>query len=247
MTERLRQSPGEEARQAMAVTGEEPPPSRWTLRSIRATFPWLQDYSLSGVWRTLQRCQLRLRSARVRLFSPDPDYAPKVAYLCQCLQAAAAAPEHIVLLFLDEMGYGRWPDPAPDWSAAPPGPAPVAERGERSAVAHDTGRRTIGRSTSTLTWWRRWRGCRDASIPASRWCGCPPMRRGSIRSRSCGDGCGRLCSRCTGWRRTGYSSNNGCMPFWIGLHMVHPTCSATLACSVMACWHERCARHDYRL
>jgi hypothetical protein len=140
MTERLRQSPGEEARQAMAVTSEGPPPSRWTLRAIQATFPWLHTYSLSGVWRVLERYQLRLRSARTQLFSPDPDYARKVAYLCQCLQAAAAAPERVVLLFMDEMGYYRWPEPAPDWGAAPPEPAPVAGR----AGSNNQQWRTIG-------------------------------------------------------------------------------------------------------
>lgn len=138
--ERLHQHPGEAARQTLALTGDGPPPSRWTLRAIQATFPWLHDYTLSGVWRLLQRYQLRLRSARVQLFSPDPDYAAKVAHLCHCLQAAAAAPERVVLLFLDEMGYGRWPDPAPDWGAAPLEPAPVAER----AGANDQQWRIIG-------------------------------------------------------------------------------------------------------
>src|SRR5262245_48057093 len=33
---------------------------RWTLPAIRASFDWLADYSLSGVWRLLQRCGLRL-------------------------------------------------------------------------------------------------------------------------------------------------------------------------------------------
>lgn len=139
MTERLRQGPGEAARQAMAATNEGPPPSRWTLRAIRATFPWLQDYSLSGVWRLLQRYHLRLRSARAPLFSPDPDYTRKVAYLCRCLQAAAAAPEQVVVLFLDEMGYTRWPDPAPDWVAASPEPTPTAERADNNRQWHTIG------------------------------------------------------------------------------------------------------------
>jgi transposase len=33
----------------------------------------LADYRLSGVWRLLHRCRVRLRCARVPLSSPDPD------------------------------------------------------------------------------------------------------------------------------------------------------------------------------
>ena len=35
----------------MAVTDTTPPPSRWTLRTIRATFDIFGDMTLSGVWR----------------------------------------------------------------------------------------------------------------------------------------------------------------------------------------------------
>ena len=128
LVERLRQGPGEEARQEIAVTDESPPPSRWSLRSIRVTFAWLQGYTLSGVWRVLDRYQLRPRSARVQMYSPDPEYVPKVAYLCQSLREAALAPDRIVFLFMDEMGYYRWPAPAADWAPAAPAPGPVARR-----------------------------------------------------------------------------------------------------------------------
>ena len=74
----------------MQVSIEGPPPSRWTLRSIRATFPWLEEYTLSGVWRTLKRHGLSLRSARVQQYSPDPEYADKVDYLAYCMQETAA-------------------------------------------------------------------------------------------------------------------------------------------------------------
>lgn len=129
MVQRLRQGPGEEARREAAVTPDGPPPSRWTLRTIRATFAWMSTYSLSGVWRVLDRYGLHLRMARVQQYSPDPEYASKVAHLCRCLQEAALAPEEIVFLFMDEMGYYRWPAPAADWAPAPPEPAPVAQRG----------------------------------------------------------------------------------------------------------------------
>jgi hypothetical protein len=125
LTVRLRQAPGEEARQEMAVGPQGPAPSRWTLRSIRATFDWLQGYTLSGFWRLLTALDLPLRSAKVRQYSPDPEYTAKEAYLYRCMQAASAAPGEVVALFLDEMGYQRWPQPATDWAPGPPFPPPV--------------------------------------------------------------------------------------------------------------------------
>jgi hypothetical protein len=122
VAERLCQAPGEEARQVLGLP-EGVPPSRWQLRTIQASIPALADYTLSGIWRFLERSHLGLRSPQVQLYSPDPDYASKRDRLCTCLRGAAQHPESIVLLFLDEMGYFRWPDPAPDW-----GPAPCATR-----------------------------------------------------------------------------------------------------------------------
>jgi hypothetical protein len=120
LQERLRQGPGPEA----ARTPEGPPPVRWTLAAIRASFDALKDYTLSGVWRWLDRCGLRLRSARVQQFSPDPAYAAKVADLEMTLWEARRYPRSVVAVFLDQMGFSRWPDPAPDWGAQ----TPVAQR-----------------------------------------------------------------------------------------------------------------------
>ena len=103
---------------------EGPPPSRWTLAGIRATFDRFTDYTLSGVWRYLQRHGLRLRSARVQQFSPDPDYTAKVADLEMALWEARRYPESVTAVFLDQMGFARWPEPAPDWAAA----VPLADR-----------------------------------------------------------------------------------------------------------------------
>jgi transposase len=44
------------------------------------------------------------------------------------LQEAAAAPDAVAALFLDEMGYARWPEPGADWGLAAPAPRPVAGR-----------------------------------------------------------------------------------------------------------------------
>jgi transposase len=128
LLERLQHAPGEEARQAVAPTAKGPPPSRWTLRGIRASFAWLKDYTLSGVWRLLQRHGLRVRSAQVRQHSPDPAYEAKLEHLLACLRDAAAHPGEVVLVFLDEMGYYRWPAEGPAWAEAAPNPAPLADR-----------------------------------------------------------------------------------------------------------------------
>jgi len=136
---RLREGPGEEARRAVAVAPSGPAPSRWTLRTIRATVDWLQPYSLSGGWRVLTGLDLRLRSAQVQQYSPDPAYAAKEARLHACLREAAAAPGEVVAVFLDEMGYYRWPAPAPDW-----GPAAPAPPGRRRTVGTNSQWRIVG-------------------------------------------------------------------------------------------------------
>jgi len=124
--ERLHQGP--QASLQPPVEDQTPWPSRWTLRTIRAAFDWLHAQSLSGVWRTLKRARIGLRWARVQHYSPDPAYADKLTYLLACLREVALDPKKTVLLFLDEMGYTRWPDPAQDWAASAPAPVPVAER-----------------------------------------------------------------------------------------------------------------------
>ena len=128
LLERLRQGPGDEARQEMAVTEASPPPSRWTLRTIRATFEGFGRLTLSGVWRALERRRIGLRSATVQQYSPDPDYITKRDNLYKRMGEAAAAPGRIVLVFLDQMGYARWPEPADDWTGQAPDAPPLADR-----------------------------------------------------------------------------------------------------------------------
>jgi len=114
----------------MAVSDSSPPPSRWTLRTIRATFEVFRDLTLSGVRRSLERQGVGLRSAAVQHFSPDPEYATKYQHLCRCLNEAATMPDRVAMVFLDEMGYTRWPEPAPDWSGTAPAPRPQTDRAE---------------------------------------------------------------------------------------------------------------------
>ena len=115
----------------MAVTDSSPPPSRWTLRTIRATFDIFCDLTLSGIWRSLeQRFGIALRSGTVQHYSPDPEYTQKFDHLCKCLNEAALMPDRITLVFLDEMGYARWPDPGPDGTGRAPAAPPLADRAE---------------------------------------------------------------------------------------------------------------------
>jgi hypothetical protein len=128
LLERLQQAPAEEARQEVAPTATGPAPSRWTLRAIRASVPWLKHYTLSGVWRLLRRHKLKLRSAQIRQHSPDPDYLAKLERLLECLREAARHPNEVVLVFLDEMGYYRWPKEGRTWAQQAPEARPLAER-----------------------------------------------------------------------------------------------------------------------
>jgi len=126
--QRLQQGPGPEA-QAETAAPNAGPPSRWTLRTIRATFPSLQEYTLSGVWRWLhKRIGVRLRSAAVQQYSPDPQYEKKLRRVKRYLRQAARDPQHVVVVFLDEMGYSVWPEAAADWCAAAPAEPPLADR-----------------------------------------------------------------------------------------------------------------------
>jgi transposase len=128
LKQRLQYAPGEEARAELAPTASGPPPSRWTLRGVRATFPWLKHYTLSGVWRVLRRSGLSIRAAQVRQHSPDPEYLAKLEQLLACLRDVAKHPDEVVLVFLDEMGYYRWPKEGRTWASAAPDNPPQAER-----------------------------------------------------------------------------------------------------------------------
>jgi DDE superfamily endonuclease len=122
--ERLKARPGVECVENEGT----PPPSRWTLTRIAKTFPFLADYSMVGVWKILQAAGIRLRTSRTQMYSPDPRYQEKLEHLLTILRQVAHAPSRFVALFVDEMGFFRWPDPAPDWGPAPPALAPLADR-----------------------------------------------------------------------------------------------------------------------
>ena len=74
----------------------------------------------------LSRCGLRIRSGRVQQYSPDAASAKKVYHLCDCLRQTARAPDSHLVVFLDEMGYRRWPKAGRVWMQAAPTEVPVA-------------------------------------------------------------------------------------------------------------------------
>ena len=132
LLERVRQAPDEVVDKAKGVSTDVPIPSRWTLRTLRASLDWLEGYTLSGVYRVVSRCGLRLRSGRVQQYSPDPEYAEKVSHLSFCLQQVVRNRDKQELVFLDEMGYSRWPEAGSVWIQAPPGSIPVASCDENN-------------------------------------------------------------------------------------------------------------------
>ena len=69
-----------------------------------------------------------LRQGPAAALGDEQNYKEKEAHLLSCLQTTANNPERIACLFLDEMGYYRWPDTAPTWSLQAPEVAPVADR-----------------------------------------------------------------------------------------------------------------------
>jgi transposase len=113
--EPLQAGPGEAARREVAVGKSGPVPSRWTLRTLRASVAWLTGDPLSGGWRVLQACGLGVHVACARVFSPDPDYHRKVRRVPRCLRAAARHPDTVGARFLEELGSQRWPEVAPPW------------------------------------------------------------------------------------------------------------------------------------
>jgi hypothetical protein len=48
--------------------------------------------------------------------------------LLHCLRLVQSQSETLALVFLDQMGYYRWPAAATDWTAVAPAPPPVAQR-----------------------------------------------------------------------------------------------------------------------
>jgi transposase len=113
--ERLRQPPDLSCLGSV-VTSPALAPCRYRLEVVRATFDWMAEYTLSGVWRLLDRLGIGWKRGYINYWSPDPHYRPKVHFIEKCLKIVATDPLHNVAVFVDEMSYHRWPTPAADWS-----------------------------------------------------------------------------------------------------------------------------------
>lgn len=105
-----------------------PPQSRWTLQRIAHAFPFFAGYSLPGVCKALHAAGFGVRSARLQMWSPDPQYQHKLEHLLGVLRHVASAPSRMVAVFVDEMSFFRWPEPAVEWAARAPEPPAVADR-----------------------------------------------------------------------------------------------------------------------
>jgi transposase len=83
--------------------------SRWMLERIREAVSWLRGRSVVCVWKTLRRLGIVYKRGREYMHSPDPDYALKLAYIEAARHQAQRQPEHVILLYEDEITYYRRP------------------------------------------------------------------------------------------------------------------------------------------
>lgn len=71
--------------------------------------PWLAHYTDAGVSLALKRQKVRLKRGRLRLHSPDPAYATKLAWIARAVLRAEAAPARCVVIWGDEASVYRQP------------------------------------------------------------------------------------------------------------------------------------------
>jgi hypothetical protein len=116
-------------RRAPAQFGHEQ--SRWQLRTLLASCPWLRLGSLPGLWRLLERLGIRSLRGRDYVHSPDPHYSAKLDLIEQVRLRAWYAPEHSALLYLDEVSFYRQPSLSYGYEASGEG-QPLARRSYRS-------------------------------------------------------------------------------------------------------------------
>ena len=92
--ERLQAGPGEAARQEVAVGASGPAPSRWTLRTIRASVDWLTEYTLSGSRGAYCRVWSGASQFGRPLVQPRPGLPPQGAAAAPLSARRRAAPGH---------------------------------------------------------------------------------------------------------------------------------------------------------
>jgi hypothetical protein len=90
---------------------------------VRAAVAVVAEYSLSGLWRLLRRCRVRVRPLDAHLYRPDPQDLHQVARLEPGLREAVRLPAEVVVVFLAALGDLRRPETARDGMPAAPHPA----------------------------------------------------------------------------------------------------------------------------
>jgi len=86
--------------------------------------PLLATYSLAGLSQLLTRLGIRQRRGRLAVHSPDMAYQTKLDWIARARSFARTDPDHVRLLYVDEMHLQRQPTLAPVY--APRGEEPVA-------------------------------------------------------------------------------------------------------------------------
>jgi transposase len=77
--------------------------------ALRQTVSALHDYTLGGLSKLLERCDLRYKRGRLHIHSPDPDYDTKLAYIAAARLQMEQQPEEVALVYADELTYYRRP------------------------------------------------------------------------------------------------------------------------------------------
>lgn len=92
--------------------------TRWTLDAIRRAYWRLADCSLACIHGLLKRLGIVWKRAREAVYSPDPHYDAKRAWVAQLREQAATSGGRSVVVFLDEITIGRQPTVANAYAPA---------------------------------------------------------------------------------------------------------------------------------
>ena len=126
--------------------------SRWTLAAIREACLWMHGLSLGGVAQSLDRLGVSWQRERAAIDSPNRSTTPSAPISPSCAPQVAAAPERLVLCYLDEVTIERQPTVAASYAARGGKDQP------RARLSHASN--TLTRLVATLT----------QSTPAARPC-----------------------------------------------------------------------------
>lgn len=90
--------------------------TRWRLQDLLTVIrDTLAVNRVSSLWHVLQRLGIRFRQGWEHQVSPDPLATEKLQVIDHVLQQAAARPDEVVVVWLDELTVYRLPSPGPVW------------------------------------------------------------------------------------------------------------------------------------